>query len=82
MSSPRFEAFLARLYSDESAAERFLNAPEELIDEARLDARERLAALTIDRPGLMLAAASFAAKRSRRRGRWPQWLRGLLARRV
>ena len=65
MSSPRFEAFLARLYVDEDFLNRFLAHPRQAMSEAALDERERSAAAGIDRTGLMLAARSYRAKRQR-----------------
>jgi hypothetical protein len=70
MSSPRFEAFLARLYSDSEFLGRFMRAPDEAAREAGLDPRELLAAAAIDRAGLLMAARSYELKRSARRGRW------------
>lgn len=60
------EAFLARLYTDAELRERFLADPEGEARRAGLDddAASRLA--QIDRVGLELAAASFAAKREQR----------------
>jgi hypothetical protein len=70
MSSPRFEAFLARLYSDPEFLTRFMRAPEEASREAGLDSREQAAAAAIDRAGLLMAARSYELKRgARRRGR-------------
>jgi hypothetical protein len=83
VSSPRFEAFLARLYSEPAFLDRFLSAPEQAMSEAGLDAREREAAIAIERVGLQMAARSYAAKRSARvrgprRGRMPGgWLSNL-----
>jgi hypothetical protein len=76
MSSPRFEAFLARLYADEAFLERFLASPAEATTEAALDEREKSAATNIDRVGLVMAARSYRAKRAghRRTGRAP-WQR-------
>jgi hypothetical protein len=77
MSSPQFEAFLARLYSDQPFRDRFLSTPEQALDETTLDSRERAAARAIDRPGLLLAARSYEAKRTGRsskqgaKRRWP-----------
>jgi hypothetical protein len=70
MSSSRFEAFLARLYSDSEFLSRFMRAPEETAREAGLDPRERLAAAAIDRAGLLMAARSYELKRGVRRRRW------------
>jgi cobalt-zinc-cadmium efflux system protein len=67
MSSPRFETFLARLYSDEAFLERFLTTPAAAIAEANFDDRERIAATNIDRVGLAMAARSYRAKRHRSR---------------
>jgi hypothetical protein len=83
MSSPRFEAFLARLYSEAAFLDRFLAAPESAMSEAGLDAREREAAIAIERVGLQMAARSYAAKRSarvcgaRRGGMLGVWLSNL-----
>ena len=79
MSSPRFEAFLARLYVDESFLKRFLASPAEAMSEAALDERERRAATGIDRVGLVMAARSYRAKRQRfrraKRSLWQQFKR-------
>lgn len=69
MSSPRFEAFLARLYSEPEFLSSFMHAPEETVLEAGLDPRERQAAVAIDRAGLLMAARSYELKRGARRGR-------------
>jgi hypothetical protein len=60
------EAFLARLYTDAELRARFLADPVGEARRAGLDQEtaERLA--SIDRKGLELAAASFAAKKSRK----------------
>jgi hypothetical protein len=75
MSSPRFEAFLARLYSDSEFLGRFMRTPEEATREAGLDPREQGAALAMDRAGLLMAARSYELKRQARDGRGRQWLR-------
>jgi hypothetical protein len=71
VSSPAFEAFLARIYADAAARERFLADPRGEASRAGLSAKEVEALERIDRPGLRLAADSFKAKReglsSRRR---------------
>lgn len=67
MSSPRFEAFLARLYADDSFLRRFLTSPAEAMSEAALDEREQSAATRIDRVGLVMAARSYRAKRQHSR---------------
>lgn len=67
MSSLRFEAFLARLYSDRDFLEQFLSDPGTAMSALDLDARERNAAAAIDRVGLLMAARSYEIKRARRR---------------
>jgi hypothetical protein len=67
MSSQRFEAFLARLYSEREFLDEFMRAPERATREMGLDAREEQAALTIDRAGLLMAARSYELKREQRR---------------
>jgi hypothetical protein len=71
MSSPRLEAFLARLYTEETDLAGFLAAPAASAAAAGLDAGEVAALTTIDRDGLVMAARSFHAKRSRARARAP-----------
>lgn len=85
MSSPRFEAFLARLYVDAELRRRALEDPHAVAWEAGLDAGEADALARIDRAGLALATRSFAAKRAhapgrRRRLGWLGWLASLTAR--
>jgi hypothetical protein len=65
--SPAFESFLARLYVDRSARDRFLADPRGAAAAAGLTAGEIAAAVEIDRAGLELAARSFAHKRRRQR---------------
>lgn len=85
MSSPRFEAFLARLYSDDGFRERFMTLPGEAMLEAGLDDREKGAAADIDRVGLAMAARSYRVKRQhhgmQRRTLWRRltWLLPLAA---
>lgn len=62
--SPAFEAFLAQLYVDRVARQRFLDDPEAETLRAQLGAAEREAVCRIDRVGLALAAASFERKRA------------------
>ena len=69
MTGPRFEIFLARLYTDAEARSRFLRDPEQLARSEGLSEDEVSAALSIDREGLELAGESFDKKRSRVRGR-------------
>ena len=63
MSSPRLEAFLARLYTDPPALEALLAAPRAAAQASGLDAAEVEALVNVDRVGLVMAARSFAAKR-------------------
>jgi hypothetical protein len=78
MSSPALEEFLARLYTDEEALSAFLSAPAEIARAAGLDHTEIEALADADHTGLIMAAASFRAKRSRRSRRHPllrwQWI--------
>lgn len=67
MSSPRFEAFLARLYCDRDFLEAFMRESDHVLRDAGLSERERQAAIDIDRAGLLLAARSFESKRQARR---------------
>jgi hypothetical protein len=69
MSSQRFEAFLARLYSEREFLDEFMQAPERAAREMGLDAREQQAALAIDRAGLVMAARSYELKRDGRRAK-------------
>jgi hypothetical protein len=68
MSSPRLEAFLARLYTDDALLERFLEDPQAAAAGCGLDAAELADLALIDRPGLVMAARSFAFKRRSRAG--------------
>jgi len=77
LSSPAFEEFLAWLYTDEAALCSFLSAPTETARAAGLDHAEIAALADADQTGLVMAAASFRAKRARRRRRhrllrWPR----------
>jgi len=63
MTSSGFEAFLARIYSDAEALSRFLENPRREAVAAGLNEEETAALERIDRPGLLLAARSFEAKR-------------------
>jgi hypothetical protein len=69
VSSPAFEAFLARIYVDDAARDRFLADPRREAERAGLSAVEIAALERIDREGLRLAADSFRAKRERKAGR-------------
>jgi hypothetical protein len=66
MSSMRLETFLARLFVDPDFRESFLRDPRRVVEEHGLDAAEQESALAIDRPGLLLTARSFTAKRKNR----------------
>jgi hypothetical protein len=72
MSSPRLEALLARLYTDDAALAAFLRSPVETAWAYGLDADEASALAAVDRDGLVMAAASYRAKRAARtrRHRW------------
>lgn len=80
MSSRRFEALLARLYTDDGFRRRFLADPRTTAGDAGLDGAEVEALVAIDRVGLELAARSFAHKRAARRPRRRPWWRRWLAR--
>ncbi len=66
MNSPRLETLLARLLIDARFREAFLRDPREIADAQGLDRAECEALLAIDRPGLLMAADSIAAKHARR----------------
>jgi hypothetical protein len=68
VSSPAFEAFLARLYVDRSFRAQFLEDAEGAARRAGFSASECVALARIDRPGLLLAAESFEHKRAAKRG--------------
>ena len=69
MSSPALEEFLARLYSDEPALAKFLQAPTEAAQAAGLNDAEVSALANADHIGLVMAAASYRTKRERRKSR-------------
>jgi hypothetical protein len=69
MSSQRFEAFLARLYSERQFLDEFMRDAERAAREMGLDPREQQAALAIDRAGLLMAARSYELKREGRRAK-------------
>ena len=74
MSSPRLEAFLARLYSDQALLAVFLRQPEAVAREAGLTDSDVAALIAIDRDGLVMAAHSCRIKRqAASRSRW-SWL--------
>lgn len=63
MSSPAFETFLARLYTDEVFKTEFLNSPRSIAKNAGLSNAEVEAIILIDRIGLELASQSYSIKR-------------------
>jgi hypothetical protein len=69
MSSPAFEVVLARLYTDRSFREQFLRDPSMALAHIDLTATERADLAGIDRVGLVMAAESYSAKRSRHAAR-------------
>jgi hypothetical protein len=69
MSASRFEAFLAKLYVDESARTKFLADPRGEAMKAGLTAHEVEAVARIDRVGLDLLATSLERKRRGRFGK-------------
>jgi hypothetical protein len=66
MSTPRFEAFLAKIYIDERARAAFLADPCGEAIKAGLTEQEAQALEKIDRTGLELTARSLERKRRRR----------------
>jgi hypothetical protein len=70
MSSPALEEFLARLYTDEPALAEFLRMPAETARAAGLNNAEVSALVDSDHIGLVMAAASYRAKRERRKSRY------------
>jgi 2-hydroxychromene-2-carboxylate isomerase len=63
------EAFLARLYTDEVALAEFLRMPSETARAAGLNDVEVSALVGADHIGLVMAAASYRAKRERQKSR-------------
>lgn len=66
MSTPKFEAFLAKLYVDEKVRARFLADPRGTAAQAGLSEAEIVALEQIDCIGLVLTARSLERKRQRR----------------
>ena len=64
MSAARLEAFLAQLYVDEQARQRFLSNPHDEAANAGLSEQDCTALANIDLVGLEFAADSFARKRA------------------
>jgi hypothetical protein len=69
MNTAAVEQFLARLYTDADALQRFLQAPQEEAGRAGLGSEECAALARADMTGLQMAAASFAGKRQGRDGK-------------
>jgi hypothetical protein len=65
VTGPAFEAFLARLYADTAARERFLADPRGEARRAGLGPAEAAALDRIDLDDLALAAVSYARKAAR-----------------
>ena len=66
MTSAAFEAFLARIYTEDAARSEFLRDPVGAARRAGLTNAECEALAKIDREGLAMAAESFARKREKR----------------
>ena len=73
MSSPLLEEFLARLYTDEPALAEFLRMPAETARAAGLNDAEVSALVGADHIGIVMAAASYRAKRERRKVQYRLW---------
>ena len=84
MSSAPLETFLARLYTDPVALQRFIADPQGEAARAGLSAAESQAMAESDQVGLQMAAVSFGSKREQhRKSRAPLYRRiwkGLLHR--
>ena len=65
MTAPLLESFLARIYVDELARQKFLFDPEGEAKKAGLSTPEIEALVRIDREGLELIAESLKRKRGR-----------------
>ena len=65
MTSPAFESFLARIYTDVAARRRFLDDPEGVARSSGLSAEECAELAAMDRTGLEMAARVFTRKRAR-----------------
>ena len=68
MSGSRLEAFLARIYVDQTAREKFLADPRGEATRAGLAAQEIDDVVKIDREGLELFAHSLEHKRAHKHG--------------
>jgi len=67
MKDSRLETFLARIYVDQTARERFLADPRGEATKAGLTAQQVEDVVKIDRDGLELLAASLERKKHNRR---------------
>ena len=70
VSTPEFEAVLARLYSDQEFRQRFVDAPAAALAQSGLSENQCAALAAIDRKGLLLAAKSFAHKKAKQLPSW------------
>jgi hypothetical protein len=78
MSTPAFEAFLARIYVKQETRDRFLVDPKGEALRAGLTEEQATALAGIDQTGLRLAASSFERKRMlKEAGRNQSWLQRL-----
>jgi hypothetical protein len=78
MSTPAFEAFLARIYVEQETRDRFLADPKGEALRAGLTEEQATALAKIDQTGLRLAASSFERKRmSKKAGANRSWLQRL-----
>ena len=68
MSESRLEAFLASIYVDQKAREKFLGYPRGEATRAGLNPQEIEDVVTIDREGLELFAHSLQHKRAQKHG--------------
>jgi hypothetical protein len=66
VSSPALQAFLVRIYTDETALAAFLATPREAALAAGLDAATATELAAVDRGDLIAAAHSFRATRGKR----------------
>lgn len=78
MSAPDVEACLARLYTDATFREQFLNDADQAMSAMKLSDQERTALRAIDRAGLHMAAKSYARKQANRHARKKSLLQRLL----
>jgi hypothetical protein len=75
VSTPEFEAFLARLYTDPEARTRFLNDRVAEARAANLTAPQIQSLAQLDADALQAAAHSFHRKRTQKlqRAKWRWW---------